>query len=125
MSHTSYNDETWHSYTLPKVSEYMNHVRYPLSSAGISIFSRGNQHILLYQKVQIETAFWCIISNYFNFFWVFKDFFNKNGYYLMMSAKMATLGLFKANLFWNKGYDIIIYVHDVNKKSYHVTQIIL
>ena len=33
-----------------------------------------------------------------------------------MSAKMATPGLLKINLFWNKGYDVTIYVHDVNNK---------
>ena len=35
---------------------------------------------------------------------------------LMVSAKLATLGLLKINLFWNKGYDIIISVHDVTNK---------
>ena len=35
---------------------------------------------------------------------------------LMMSAKMATLGLLKIKVFWNKGYDVIIYVHDVTNK---------
>ena len=34
---------------------------------------------------------------------------------LMISAKMATLGLFKIKVFWNKGYDIIS-VHDVTDK---------
>ena len=34
-----YNDETWHSYTLPK--KYVNHV------------TSGNQQILLYQEIQI------------------------------------------------------------------------
>ena len=34
----------------------------------------------------------------------------------MMSAKLATLGLLKIKLFWNKGYDIIIFVHDVTNK---------
>ena len=34
----------------------------------------------------------------------------------MMSAKMATLGLLKIKVFWNKGYDVIIYVHDVTNK---------
>ena len=29
----------------------------------------------------------------------------------MMSAKMATLGLLKLKVFWNKGYDVIVYVH--------------
>ena len=35
---------------------------------------------------------------------------------LMMSAKMATLGLLKIKVFWNKGYDVIISVHDVTNK---------
>ena len=35
---------------------------------------------------------------------------------LMMSAKMATLSLLKIKIFWNKGYDVIISVHDVTSK---------
>ena len=35
---------------------------------------------------------------------------------LMMSAKTATLSLFKIKLFWNKGYDVIIYVLDVTNQ---------
>ena len=34
---------------------------------------------------------------------------------LMMSAKMATSGLLKIKVFWNKGYDLITSVHDFNK----------
>ena len=34
----------------------------------------------------------------------------------MMSAKMATPGVLKIMVFWNKGYDIIIYVSDVTNK---------
>ena len=33
-----------------------------------------------------------------------------------MSAKMPTPGLLKIKVFWNKGYDIIIYVHDFTNK---------
>ena len=33
-----------------------------------------------------------------------------------MPAKMATLGLLKAKLFWNKSDDIIIFVHGVTSK---------
>ena len=44
---------------------------------------------------------------------------------LMMSAKLATLGLPKIKVFWNKGYDVMISVHDVTNKFYHVTQVIL
>ena len=36
---------------------------------------------------------------------------------LMMSAIMATLGLLKINIFWNKGYDVIIYVCNVIIKN--------
>ena len=35
---------------------------------------------------------------------------------LIMSAKLATLGLLKIKVFWNKGYDVIISVHDITNK---------
>ena len=35
---------------------------------------------------------------------------------LMVSAKLSTLGLLKIKVFWNKGYDAIIFVHDVTDK---------
>ena len=35
---------------------------------------------------------------------------------LMMSAKLAPLGLLEIKVFWNKGYDVITSVHDVTKK---------
>ena len=35
----------------------------------------------------------------------------------MMSSKMATTGLLKITVFWNKGYDVIIPVNDVANKS--------
>ena len=34
----------------------------------------------------------------------------------MMSAKIATPGFLKITVFWNKGYDVIIPVHDVTNK---------
>ena len=34
----------------------------------------------------------------------------------MMSAKMATPGLLKIMVFWNKGYDVIISVDDATNK---------
>ena len=34
----------------------------------------------------------------------------------MISAKMAALGLPKMKAFWNRGYEIITYVHDVTNK---------
>ena len=49
---------------------------------------------------------------------------------LKMSAKMATLGLLKIKVFWNKGYDVIIYVHDVTIKissrdSYYFVDLVM
>ena len=35
---------------------------------------------------------------------------------LTMSAKMATLGLLKMKVFLKKGYDVIIFVYDVENK---------
>ena len=35
---------------------------------------------------------------------------------LMMSEKLATIGLLKINAFQNKGYDVIISDHDVTIK---------
>ena len=78
----------------------------------LKFFTR-NQQSLLSQEIQIQIAFWYIISNSLNFFGVFKDCFNKRHYNLMKSAKMATLGLLKRKAFWNKGYDAIVSVHDV------------
>ena len=34
---------------------------------------------------------------------------------LMIPVKLATLGLLKIKVFLNKGYNIIIFVHDVTK----------
>ena len=36
---------------------------------------------------------------------------------LLLSAKIATLGFLKIKVFWNKGYCIIISVHDVTNKN--------
>ena len=35
---------------------------------------------------------------------------------LTMASKLATLGLLKIKVFWNKGYDIMIITHDVTHK---------
>ena len=50
---------------------------------------------------------------------------------LMMSAKMATKGLLKIKKgFLKKGYDVIIYVHDVTNKilscdSNHIANVVM
>ena len=35
---------------------------------------------------------------------------------LMMSAKLASLGVLKIKKFCNKGYDVITYVHELTNK---------
>ena len=40
---------------------------------------------------------------------------------LMMSVKIATIGLLNVKAFWNKTYDVIISVYDVTNEIYHVT----
>ena len=37
---------------------------------------------------------------------------------LIMSSKLATLGLFKIKVFWNKNYDVIISTHDVTNRTF-------
>ena len=54
--------------------------------------------------------------NSFNSFRVFKGFLNKLVAILMMSAKLATLGLPKINVFGKKGYGVIISVIGVTNK---------
>ena len=49
---------------------------------------------------------------------------------LMMSVKMATLGLLKIKVFWNKDYDVIISVYDVTSKilscdSNHIVNVVM
>ena len=48
---------------------------------------------------------------------------------LMMSAKLATIGLLKLKIFGNKCYGIIISVHDINKilscDSYFIVDVVM
>ena len=38
---------------------------------------------------------------------------------LMMSAKLATSGLFEIKIFRNEEYDVIVFVHDLTKCLLH------
>ena len=86
---------------LKKNQKYMNYVTHPLSSAYISNFSTGSSEFCY-----IKNALWLKLSNFLNFFWVFKNSFNKKVTILMMSAKMATPDFLKIKVFWNKNYDV-------------------
>ena len=62
----------------------------------------------------------CILTHNFYFFFTFfeslKVVLKNMVAVLMMSGKLATLGLFKIKVFWNKSYGVIIFVHDVTNK---------
>ena len=54
ICHTSYNDETWHSYTLPKEDPKIYESRdTPLEFCWHQHFFTRNQQILLHQEIQI------------------------------------------------------------------------
>ena len=54
-----------------------------------------------------------MISNYFKFFESLKIVLINMAAILIMSAKLVTLGFLKIKVLWNKGYDAILFVHDV------------
>ena len=93
----------------------MNHVTHHLSYTNIRIFSPEICKFCYIKKYRYSLHFdtWFLILLTFL---VFKDRFNKYCYTLMLSAKMDFLGLLKTKVFWNKGYDVIISVHDVTNK---------
>ena len=88
----------------------------PLQFCWHQHFFTGSQQLLGCQEILIQTAFSCMISNYFIFFKFLKVILINMVSILMMSAKLAALGLLKIKVFWNKGYSVIIYVHDVTSK---------
>ena len=60
VSHISYNDETWHSYALPKdpkIKNKKNHETHPLSSADIGIFSPEISNFCYIKKYRYRLHF--------------------------------------------------------------------
>ena len=98
---------------LKKIQKTYESRETPLELCWHHWFFAENQQILIYQEIQIYIAFWYIISNSFNIFWVFKYYFNKNSYNFDNISKICYP---KPKIFRNIGYDIIISVHDVSKK---------
>ena len=102
--------------TYGKSKKYINHVTLHLISADISIFSPE------------ISKFFCIKKHRYRLdfdtqFLIFKSFLESLIIVLinivailMMSSKMASPGLLKLKIFWNKGYDVINPVHDVTTK---------
>ena len=115
LSHISYNDETWHSYTLPKedpknvwVTWYIPWV---LLTSGFFYWKSANVPI---SRNTDTDSIWYIISNSLFESSIIVEI--NMVQVLKMSAKIAALGLLKIKVLWNKVYDVIIFIHDVNKK---------
>ena len=108
LSHISYNDETWHIYTLTKedLKTYKSRDR-PLEFCW--------HHRFL---PEISNFFWYKISNLFIFVSVCKGCFKNMVAILIVSDRTLTaLGLLIMQVFWNKVYYVIIFIHDVINKN--------
>ena len=94
----------------------MNHVTHPSSSADISIFSPEMSNFFYIKKHRYRLHFstWFLIL--LAFLESLKICLINLFIILMMSAKMANPGLLEITVFWNKGYDLIIFVDDVTNK---------
>ena len=112
--------------TLRTSKKNMNHVTCALSSADISIFSPEISRFCYIKKYRYRLHF----STKFPILLAFLEFLKvcliNRVIILMMSAKVATPGLLKITVFWNKGYEIIISVDDVINKilSYNLNYIV-
>ena len=99
-----------------KKIQKLYHVTHPMSPANISSFLLEiskfgciKKHIY---RLHFDTKSLILLT----FLESLKIVLTKKVIILMMSAKMATPGLLKITGFRNKGYDVIIYVHDVTNK---------
>ena len=98
----------------------MNDVTQSLSSAGSSIFLLEISKFCYKKKYRYTLHFDTWFLSLLTFFESLKIVLINMVKILLVSAKMATLGLLKKKVFWNKGYDVIICMHDVaNKISLH------
>ena len=87
-----------------------------LSSADIRIFSPEITKFLYIKKYRYRLHFHTYFQILLTFFESLKIHLINMVTILMISAKMATLGLLKIKVLWNKGYDVIIFVYDATNK---------
>ena len=97
---------------LKRFEKHMNHVTHTLNSAEISIFLGEISNFCDAMKYRYRWNFngWFLILST-----LMVAFINLVAI-LMISVKLAILGLLKIKTFWNKGYSAIISVHEVTKK---------
>ena len=82
-----------------KVKKYVNHVIRSLSSADISIFSLEMSNFCYIKKYRYRLYFYTLFLVLLTFFEFLKVVLIKLVTILKMSAKMATLGLLKIQVF--------------------------
>ena len=80
LSHISYSDETRRSYTLPKENLKLIWIRWhtPWVLVTSAFFHRKSANFAISRNTDTDCRY--LISNSFNFSWIFKDCFNKHGY---------------------------------------------
>ena len=101
---------------LKKIKKKENQVEHYLSSADISNFSLKISNFQYIRKYRYRLHFNAYILDLTNFFESSKIVLVNMAEFLMMPAKLATLGLLKIKVFFNKDYDVITPVCDVIKK---------
>ena len=94
----------------------MNHVTHPLTSADISIFSLEFSKLCYIKKYRYRLYFSIEFLIILHFLESLKICLMNLIIILMMSAKMTTPSLLELTVFWNKGYDVIIFVDEVTNK---------
>ena len=94
----------------------MNHVKHPLSPAGIIIFSSEICNFCYIKKYKYRLHF----KTYFLIRSISLESLSvvliNLATILMMLGKLAALDLLVIKVFWNKGYDVIICVNDFTNK---------
>ena len=93
----------------------MSHVTHLLISADITIFHPKSANFSIWRNADID----CILTHNFYFLTSLesvKIVLINLVTIVMMSAKIATPGLLKIKVFWNKAHDVMIFVHNVSNK---------
>ena len=94
----------------------MNQVTHPVSYTDISIFSPEISKFFYIKKYRYRLYFDTHFLILLTFIESLKIVLINMVRILMMSAKMATLGLRKIKVFWKEDYEVIIFVNDVTSK---------
>ena len=107
-------------FTWRRSKKYVNHVTHPLSSADFRIFLLEISKFCYFKKYRYRLYFDTLFLIFLTFFESWKIFLINMFIILMMSAKMATLGLLKKKVMTSWFLSMTS-----STQIYHVTQIIL